>query len=138
MSSYANNVVPSDSISLDNPHNFYSLEKKIGSGTYGDVYVAKIVDYPSERAAIKIIKIDFDKEDFDVVKQEIILMKDSKHDNIVRYYGSYIRKDKLWICMEFCSGGSLQDIYNHTGELEEKQIAYTMRETLREFLALFA
>ena len=24
------------------------------------------------------------------------------------YFGSYLRKDKLWICMEYCGGGSLQ------------------------------
>ena len=25
---------------------------------------------------------------------------------------SLYRRDKLWICMEFCGGGSLQDIYH--------------------------
>ena len=43
------------------------------------------------------------------------MMKDCKHANIVQYLGSYLRKDRLWICMEFCGGGSLQDIYH--GEL---------------------
>uniref|UniRef100_A0A663N5L5 Mitogen-activated protein kinase kinase kinase kinase n=1 Tax=Athene cunicularia TaxID=194338 RepID=A0A663N5L5_ATHCN len=51
-------------------------------------------------------------EDFAVVQQEIIMMKDCKHPNIVAYFGSYLRRDKLWICMEFCGGGSLQDIYH--------------------------
>uniref|UniRef100_A0A452QR19 Mitogen-activated protein kinase kinase kinase kinase n=1 Tax=Ursus americanus TaxID=9643 RepID=A0A452QR19_URSAM len=40
------------------------------------------------------------------------MMKDCKHPNIVAYFGSYLRRDKLWICMEFCGGGSLQDIYH--------------------------
>lgn len=40
------------------------------------------------------------------------MMQDCHHFNIIEYYGSYLRKDKLWICMEFCSGGSLQDIYH--------------------------
>lgn len=39
-------------------------------------------------------------------------MKDCKHANIVQYLGSYLRKDRLWICMEFCGGGSMQDIYH--------------------------
>ncbi|KAG2467262.1 M4K3 kinase, partial [Polypterus senegalus] len=51
-------------------------------------------------------------EDFAVVQQEIVMMKDCKHSNIVAYFGSYLRRDKLWICMEFCGGGSLQDIYH--------------------------
>ena len=42
-----------------------------------------------------------------------------------------LRRDKLWICMEYCGGGSLQDIYHITGPLSEKQIAYMCRETLQ-------
>lgn len=30
-------------------------------------------------------------EDFAVVQQEIIMMKDCKHPNIVAYFGSYLR-----------------------------------------------
>lgn len=59
------------------------------------------------------------------------MMKDCKHANIVAYFGSYLRRDKLWICMEFCGGGSLQDIYHVTGPLSEMQIAYVSRETLQ-------
>lgn len=40
------------------------------------------------------------------------MMRDCRHPNIIAYYGSYLRRDKLWICMEFCGGGSLQDIYH--------------------------
>uniref|UniRef100_A0A8C1ZU05 Mitogen-activated protein kinase kinase kinase kinase 1 n=1 Tax=Cyprinus carpio TaxID=7962 RepID=A0A8C1ZU05_CYPCA len=40
------------------------------------------------------------------------MVKSCKHRNIVAYHGSYIRMNKLWICMEYCGGGSLQDIYH--------------------------
>ncbi|XP_060791771.1 mitogen-activated protein kinase kinase kinase kinase 6 isoform X2 [Neoarius graeffei] len=59
------------------------------------------------------------------------MMKDCMHKNIVAYFGSYLRNNKLWICMEFCGGGSLQDIYHVTGPLKERQIAYVCRETLQ-------
>uniref|UniRef100_A0A8C7IC64 Mitogen-activated protein kinase kinase kinase kinase 2 n=1 Tax=Oncorhynchus kisutch TaxID=8019 RepID=A0A8C7IC64_ONCKI len=59
------------------------------------------------------------------------MMKECKHKNIVAYFGSYHRNTKLWICMEYCGGGSLQDIYHVTGPLKEKQIAYICRETLQ-------
>lgn len=42
------------------------------------------------------------------------MMRDCRHPNIIAYYGSYLRRDKLWICMEYCGGGSLQDIYHST------------------------
>jgi serine/threonine protein kinase len=51
-------------------------------------------------------------DDFTIIQQEILMMKDCQHPNIVAYYGSYLRRDKLWICMEYCGGGSLQDIYH--------------------------
>lgn len=75
------------------------------------------------------------------------MMKDCRHPNIVAFFGSYLRRDKLWICMEFCGGGSLQDIYHCTGPLSEyslfelqsltilvvaeDQIAYVCKETLK-------
>lgn len=59
------------------------------------------------------------------------MMRDCRHPNIIAYYGSYLRRDKLWICMEYCGGGSLQDIYQVTGPLTEVQIAYMCRETLK-------
>lgn len=64
-----------------------------------------------EFAAIKVIKLE-QGDDFGIIQQEILMMKDCRHPNIVAYFGSYLRRDKLWICMEYCGGSSLQDIYH--------------------------
>ncbi|TRZ00509.1 hypothetical protein DNTS_018407 [Danionella cerebrum] len=83
-----------------------------------------------ELAAVKIIKLE-PGDDFAIIQQEIFMVKECTHQNIVAYFGSYLCREKLWICMEYCGGGSLQDIYHVTGPLSELQIAYVCRETIQ-------
>ncbi|XP_056883605.1 mitogen-activated protein kinase kinase kinase kinase 2 isoform X1 [Takifugu flavidus] len=116
-------------VSFQDPLDEYELIHRIGCGTYGEVFKARNKE-TSELAAIKILKLD-PGEDITYIQQEITMMKECKHKNIVAYFGSYHRNTKLWICMEYCGGGSLQDIYYVTGPLKEKQIAYVCRETLQ-------
>jgi serine/threonine protein kinase len=60
-------------------------------------------------------------DDFGVIQQEILMMKDCRHPNIVAYFGSYLRRDRLWICMEYCGGGSLQDIYHSKSFIPDRK-----------------
>uniref|UniRef100_A0A7N8X043 non-specific serine/threonine protein kinase n=1 Tax=Mastacembelus armatus TaxID=205130 RepID=A0A7N8X043_9TELE len=116
-------------ISTRNPQDDFEILLRVGGGTYGDVFKARNKQN-GELAAIKVIKME-PEDDFSIIQQEIVIVKSCKHPNIVAYYGSYIRANKLWICMEFCGGGSLQDVYHVTGPLSEPQIAYICREMLQ-------
>ena len=116
-------------ISRKDPLKELEIIKTIGSGTYGEVFQAKVKS-TGELAALKSIKIEAG-DDFNIVQQEIAILAECKHENIVGYYGSYFKGGKLWIAMEYCGGGSLQDIYQKFGSLPEDSIAFVSRETLR-------
>lgn len=60
---------------------------------------------------------------------EVVIMRDYHHPNIVEMYDSYLVNDELWVVMEFLEGGALTDIVTHA-RMDEEQIA-----TVRYFSA---
>ena len=44
------------------------------------------------------------------MKREIIIMKDCSSPYIVKYLGSYIKNNNLWLIMEYVHVGAVTDI----------------------------
>lgn len=64
----------------------------------------------------------------DLIINEILVMKSSRHKNIVNFIDSYLWKGDLWVIMEYMEGGSLTDIVT-CNVMSEGQIAAVARET---------
>jgi serine/threonine protein kinase len=90
------------------------------------VYVAKTLA-TGKKVAIKEMDLTTQPRK-ELIVNEIMVMKESRHPNIVNFLNSYlVRGNELWVVMEFMEGGALTDIIENN-TLEEDQIASISNE----------
>lgn len=116
------------------PNDYYTDLKKIGQGASGGVYIARSTDASQKVVAIKQMNLEQQPKK-ELIINEILVMKGSKHPNIVNYIDSYLLKGELWVIMEYMEGGSLTEIVTHS-VMTEGQIGAVCRETLKGLLFL--
>eukprot|EP01097_Dermamoeba_algensis_P010255 TRINITY_DN7496_c0_g1_i1.p1 TRINITY_DN7496_c0_g1~~TRINITY_DN7496_c0_g1_i1.p1 ORF type:complete len:505 (-),score=80.43 TRINITY_DN7496_c0_g1_i1:141-1655(-) len=114
----------------EDPTTIFTLQERLGKGSFGSVYKA-INNKTGNVVALKLISLDAD-EALEDVRKEIQILAECNHPNIVSYYGSYFKDDNLWIAMEYCGGGSVSDILQVLeSPFNEAQIALIIREALK-------
>jgi len=107
------------------PNTIYRNLVKIGQGASGGVYTAH--DRSNTPVAIKQMNLEKQPKQ-DLIINEILVMRESAHPNIVNFKDSYLWKGDLWVVMEYMEGGSLTDVVTaHC--MSEAQIAAVSRET---------
>ena len=109
----------------------YKIIKELGKGTFGRVVE---VEKDNKYYAIKEIKIEGElKDKINEIQKEAEILSKFDNKNIVKYYDSYLDKDKFYILMEYCDGKNLRDfIYEHIKkkELIEEDILYNIIKQL--------
>ncbi|XP_068645682.1 mitogen-activated protein kinase kinase kinase YODA-like isoform X2 [Aristolochia californica] len=113
------------------PGSRWKKGKLLGRGTFGHVYVG-FNSESGEMCAMKEVTLFSDdaksKESAKQLMQEISLLSRLRHQNIVQYYGSETVDDKLYIYLEYVSGGSIHKLLQEYGQLGEHAIrSYTQQ-----------
>ncbi|XP_042409024.1 mitogen-activated protein kinase kinase kinase YODA-like isoform X1 [Zingiber officinale] len=113
------------------PGSRWKKGKLIGCGTFGHVY-AGFNSESGEMCAMKEVTLFMDdaksKESAKHLGQEISLLSRLQHPNIVQYYGSEMIDDKLYIYLEYVSGGSIHKLLQDYGQFGEPAIrSYTQQ-----------
>lgn len=120
-------------VSVGDPNRKYTKMEKIGQGASGTVYTA-IETSTGTEVAIKQMNLSQQPKK-ELIINEILVMRENKHPNVVNYLDSYLVGEELWVVMEYLAGGSLTDVVTETC-MDEGQIAAVCREVLQalEFL----
>ncbi|KAI9823806.1 MAG: Protein kinase [Phylliscum demangeonii] len=133
-------------VSKDDPNLSYSKQKKIGQGASGSVYVAKVRENAvsptaqgvlraqGSKGQVAIKQMDLNNQPRkELIVNEIIVMKDSKHPNIVNFLDAFLRGNstELWVVMEYMEGGALTDVIDNNPSISEDQIATICFETCK-------
>ena len=111
--------------SSGDPTKKYRNLNKIGQGASGGVYTAN-ENGTNRCVAIKQMNLEQQPKK-DLIINEILVMKDSKHKNIVNFMDSFLIRGDLWVIMEYMEGGSLTDVVTFN-MMSEGQIAAVCKE----------
>ncbi|XP_008055426.1 nik-related protein kinase [Carlito syrichta] len=153
---------------LPDPTGIFSLDKTIGLGTYGRIYLglhektgaftavkvmnARKTALPEIGRRVRVNKYQksvgwrYSDEEEDLRTELNLLRKYSFHKNIVSFYGAFFKlsppgqRHQLWMVMELCAAGSVTDVVrmSRNQSLKEDWIAYICREILQGLVHLHA
>lgn len=115
----------SNNVNLDNKKygtsSDYSIIKAIGSGNYGQVYLAYNKKEKKEYAIKKINFNSINSKERENIENEIKLLEELRHPNIIYYKETFLDdKNNLNIVMAYCDGG---DMYSMIRKNKGKMIS---------------
>ena len=106
------------------PKNYEPL-RKLGKGGFGRV-IEVLEKSTKQKYAMKIIKKDSKKiYKYDTVKDEVNILKNLSHPNIIKYYNFEESVSKLYIIMELAEGESLFEWISNKYRNNNNKINFT-------------
>ena len=119
------------------PWDEYTLVRRLGRGSFGQVFEALHV--PSARVvAVKQIHLESvhgdgshgsQAQDLSEIQREISsLAQCVTCERVTRYYGSFVKQYTLWVVMELMDAGSCLGLLRRVGPLPEPVVAVICRE----------
>lgn len=100
----------------------YAVGRTIGGGTFAKVKFAINTD-TGGFVALKVLAKDtiLRNKMVEQIKREVSIMKMVRHPNVVRLHEVLASRVKIYIVLEFVSGGELFDEIVHQGKLSEEK-----------------
>jgi len=112
--------------------NIYKLERELGQGGFGTVFLAR-EDVSHRLVAIKQLNSQ-DATTQAAIVHEVRMVSRVNHPNVVTYHHNFSEDGLLFLVMEYCAGGSLRDVIRR-GKVNPAE-ALIWIQTLAEALAV--
>ncbi|KAM4521994.1 serine/threonine-protein kinase PAK 6-like isoform 1-T2 [Odontesthes bonariensis] len=93
---------------------------KIGEGSTGVVCIAR-ERQSGRQVAVKMMDLR-KQQRRELLFNEVVIMRDYRHPNVVEMFRSALVEEELWVIMEYLQGGALTHIISEA-RLDEEQIA---------------
>lgn len=88
-----------------------SLGPEIGHGAFSHVYKGS---FQGHEVAVKKMKL-VDRDGMKYLESELAMLKNFKHDHLIKYYGAAIAGKDVYIVTEFMAGGDLSSLICKSG-----------------------
>lgn len=110
------------------PSTLYSDLTKVAEGASGAVYVG--LNAEGEKVAIK--KIQLTPANAKLLVNEIRILRQANHKNVIRFRNCFLVKPELWVIMDYIDGGCLTDVLNYFPKVRmgEAEIAFVCAQVL--------
>ena len=108
----------------------YRIGKMLGQGAFGEVRLCLHKASQSQRAVKVLRKNLLDPKEMEMLKNEIAILKDMDHPNIVNMYEYLEDEKRFYIVTEICKGGELFDEIINRAKFDEHDAAVVMKQLL--------
>jgi serine/threonine-protein kinase ULK2 len=114
----------------------YVLERKIGSGQFGDVFKG-YNKLNNQDIAVKAVKRELLKGKFtELLENEIRVLKTCNNDNIIKLYDIKKTANNFYLIMEYCNEGDLMQYLKKKKKLSEDDAIEYFVQILSAFKTL--
>ena len=113
--------VPSETTLPDLDRHGYRVYKHLGSGTFGEVWLAQDLNLPRV-VAVKTLKVGAAAKEhlraLEALRRDADLLTQVEHPNVVRVHAWLTHHDQHFLVMQYVSGGSMADLLKNEGPLD--------------------